>query len=430
MTLLLALLLASNVSAAQPRALVARFNGIISPVAKEFLDDAVETANTEKYDVVVLELDTPGGLDTSMRDIVKTILASKVPVVTYVYPSGARAASAGVFITLASHVAAMAPGTNIGAAHPVMIGGGGIGGGSKDEKGGGDETMEKKVVNDAAAYLKSLAHERGRNEDWAYNAVRESTSTAAEDAVENGIVDLVAKDLPTLLEEIDGREVRGLPGKLHTKDAAVTVLEMTQRQKILATISDPNVALMLMSIGSAGILIEIYNPGLIFPGVVGVVALVLGLYAFQTLSVSIAGLTLILFGLALFLLEIKVVSYGLLTVGGAISLILGVLMLFSTQPTSGLSVSWSIVLSTVAGMSAFVMLVAWVTWKVQQLKAVTGAEGLVGLEGIAKSKLAPHGSVFVQGELWNADAVGGDIAEGDAIVVEEVKGLRLKVRKA
>lgn len=426
----LLLAFALPVQAEQPRVLVARFSGIISPVAKEFLTDAVEQANRDKYDVVVLELDTPGGLDTSMRDIVKEILASRVPVVTYVYPSGARAASAGVFIAMASHVAAMAPGTNIGAAHPVMIGGGGIGGGKdKDEKEGGDKTMEAKVVNDAAAYLKSLAHERGRNESWAWDAVRLSTSTAAEDAVEHNVVDLAAKDLEALLAAIDGREVRSLPGRLRTKDAVVTRLEMTERQKFLAMISDPNVALLLMSLGSAGILIEIYNPGLIFPGVVGVVSLILGFYAFQTLSVNIAGLLLILFGLVLFLLEIKITSYGLLTVGGAVSFVLGVLMLFSTQPTSGLSVSWSIVFSSLAGMLAFVALVAWLTWKVQRLKAVTGAEGLLGAEGVAKSALDPRGTVFVQGEHWNAESVSGPIAAGDPVVVDEVKGLLLKVRK-
>jgi len=425
------LLFPSIVQAAQPRALVARFDGIISPVAKEFLIHAVDQANRDHYDVVVIELDTPGGLDTSMRDIVKSILASTVPVVTYVYPSGARAASAGVFIAMASHVAAMAPGTNIGAAHPVMIGGGGLGGGKdKDEKDGGDKTMEAKVVNDASAYLKSIAHERRRNEDWATQAVRMSTSTAAEDAVALKIVDLTAKDLPALLDALDGREVPGLPGTLHTKGALVTQLEMTERQKFLAMISDPNVALMLMSIGSAGILIEIYNPGLIFPGVVGVVSLILGMYAFQTLSVNIAGLMLILFGFLLFLLEIKITSYGLLTVGGAVAFVLGVMMLFSTQPTSGLSISWSIVFSSLAGLLTFVTGVAWLTWKVQKLKPVTGAEGLRGAEGTAKSRLDPKGDVFVLGETWNAESVSGPIEEGAAVIVEEVKGLHLKVRKA
>jgi len=359
--------------AAVPRVLVARFEGIISPVAKEFLVDGVDRANREKADALAIELDTPGGLDSSMRDIVKAILASRVPVVVYVSPSGARAASAGVFIAMAAHVAAMAPGTNIGAAHPVLIGTGSFPRPAKEDK--PETTLEDKVVNDAAAYLKSLAHQRGRNEDWAFQAVTKSTSTPAEEAVKAGVVDLVAKDLDELLRAVDGRKIPDLGITLRTRDARIERLEMTGRQRFLATISDPNVALLLMSIGTAGILIEVYNPGLIFPGVVGVLCLILGFYAFQTLSVNIAGLLLILFAFALFLLEIKITSYGLLTLGGAISFILGVLMLFSSQPTSGLAVSWNMIVSTVTGILALVAGAAWLTYQVQKRRAVTGVEG-------------------------------------------------------
>ncbi|MCX5787065.1 MAG: nodulation protein NfeD [Elusimicrobia bacterium] len=432
---ILAALLAAGASfSAPPKApavLVAPFAGVISPVAAEFLTGAVAAAQQGRYDALVIELDTPGGLDLSMRAIVQSILASKVPVVVYVYPSGARAASAGAFITVSAHVAAMAPGTNIGAAHPVTLPG--IGGALPDHgkkgEGGEDAVMQGKMANDAAAYLQSLARERGRNEEWAAKAVKESVSAPVAEAVQSHIVDLQAPDLESLLTAIDGRKIPGLAGPLRTAGARVVRYEMSSRQRWLAAVSDPNVAMILMSLGAAGLFIELYSPGLILPGVVGAVCLVLAFYSFQTLSASYAGVLLILLGLLFFLLEVKVASFGLLAVAGVASTVLGILMLFQNQPTGGLQVAWSVIGATLSGLLALVALASYLVLQAHRRRKAVGVEGMIGQRAHAVTALNPAGKVRVASEIWDAVADSGAVAEGDPVIIEGVEGLTLKVRR-
>jgi membrane-bound serine protease (ClpP class) len=413
---------------AAPRVLVATYAGIISPVASEYMIQAVEKAQKEGYEALVLQLDTPGGLDLSMRTIVQAILACKVPVIVYVHPPGARATSAGVFIVMAAHVAAMAPGTNIGAAHPVMIGS--IGGPSRGGKDRNEEIMEGKAVADAAAYLKSIAQKRGRNQSWAFEAVSKSTSITSSDAVKAGVVDLVASDIQGLLKSVDGRKIPDISKPLHTSGAVLVHYEMTRRQRWLAALSDPNVAMILMSLGAGGLFIELYNPGLILPGVVGVVALILAFYSFHTLSASYAGILLILAGLLFFLLEIKVTSYGMLALGGIASTLLGVLILFQQQPLGGLGVSWTVIYSSLSGLLGLTALLSYIVYKAYQRKTSTGPEGMLLAEGEAITDLTPLGKVSVLGEIWDAQASGASFLEkGASIIVEAVEGMRLRVRK-
>jgi len=407
----------------------------------------VDRAEAAEAAALVINLDTPGGLDLSMREIVKKIMASKVPVVLYVSPAGARAASAGVFIAMAADVVAMAPGTNIGAAHPVMIGTPGPessspmpGFGKKDEKKdkpektmkGQDKApatpMEEKVVNDASAYIRALAQERGRNADWAASAVTSSKSIPAEEAVRLKVADLIAVDLNDLLAKLDGRIIPK-KGSLKTKGAPVISYEPSSRQRFLAAIADPNVAMILMSIGAAGIFIELYNPGLILPGIVGALSLILGFYSFQTLSANLAGLLLMLLGLLLFIAEIKVMSYGMLTVGGIIAVVLGALMLFKTSATLGLAVSTPVLVSSVGGLLLVTLFVLWIVARAHSRKVVTGSEALLGAKGVAKTRLSPKGTVFIEGELWDAVALDGEVEEGAAVVVDNLEGFVLKVKK-
>ena len=388
---------AAGLAAARPerRVLWAEYSGIISPVAAEYMVEAVQRAENEGFIALVLQLDTPGGLDLSMRQAIKAIMGAKVPVIVYVAPSGARAASAGVFITMAAHVAAMAPGTNIGAAHPVMIGGT-----QAEEK---DETMEKKVTSDAVAYLKSIARQRGRNEDWAAKAVSQSSSTPAEEAFALGIVDFVADNPEDLLEKVDGRRIEDLKTNLHTEGAEIVHMQLSGRQKLLATLSDPSI--------------------------VGVFSLVLAFYSFQTLSANFAGVVLLFFGFLLFILEIKVASYGLLTLGGILALLLGFLMLFNQPATMGLSVDWTVIASTILGLVSVTGTLAWIYAQASRKKPETGAEELLDMEGTAQTALNPEGRIFVHGELWAARSEDGEISEGAPVVVTGQKGLTLLVKK-
>ncbi|MBI4051172.1 MAG: nodulation protein NfeD [Elusimicrobia bacterium] len=415
-----------SVAEAGQKVLVATYSGIISPPAAEFLSEAIQRAEREDFEALIIELDTPGGLDLSMREVVKSVMGSDVPVIVYVSPSGARAASAGVFITMAAHVAAMAPGTNIGAAHPVMLGGvPPLKPGEKKEP----SPLEDKVINDAAAYLKSIAQRRNRNEGWTLAAVSRSSSTTAEEAVRNRIVDLVAENLQDLLLRVDGRRIPEMNRILKTQGAGIVRLEMSRRQRWLTAITDPNVAMILMSLGAAGLFLELYNPGLILPGVVGGVSLILGFYSLHTLSANYAGILLILLGFVLFLLEIKVVSYGILTIGGAISFLLGTLILFDKSVTGGVALSWRIVSSTLLGMVGFTFLCAVLYYRASHLKSKVGSEALIGIEGITKTDLNPEGKVLVMGELWNAQSLQGLIPSESKVVVAEVRGLTLKVRR-
>ena len=409
-----------------PSILVASFEGIISPVSAEFMTEAVSRAERESRDALVLVLDTPGGLETSMRDIVKAILGSRVPVIVYVHPAGARAASAGVFIAMAAHVAAMTPGTNIGAAHPVALG---ALPGSEKGKEAMDKVMEGKAVNDAAAYLKSIAHKRGRNEAWAFEAVSKSTSIPSSEAVAIGVVDLESPGLEELLKTVDGRRLPDFDEPLRTAGAVLDRMTMTRRQRWLAALVDPNVAMILMSLGAAGLFIELYNPGLIFPGIVGAVSLLLAFYSFQTLSASYAGVLLILAGLVFFLLEIKVTSYGMLAVGGTASVLLGALLLFKHHTLGGVSVSWTILWSSLAGLLALTAAISSIVFKAYSRKVPTGPEGMVDARGLARGPLNPRGRVLVMGELWEAETEGGDIPDGTEVVVLSVEGLKLKVRR-
>jgi membrane-bound serine protease (ClpP class) len=395
---------------------VIRVEGVVNPVMSEYITKSIDSAAADKADALVIELDTPGGLDTSMRSIVKKIIASEVPVVVYVSPSGARAASAGVFITLAAHVAAMAPGTNIGAAHPVGVGG------------KMDKTMVDKATNDAAAYIKSLAEQRKRNADWAEQAVRDSVSITEQEALKLNVIDIVAPDLITLLDTIDQREVEMTMGKkrLNTKGANIVRKEIGLRHKILDLISNPNVAYLLMLIGFYGIFFELTNPGAIFPGVLGVLSLILALYSFQTLPVNYAGLLLILLAIVLFILEIKVVSFGMLTIGGLISMTIGSIMLFDS-PLPFLRVSLKVILPAVILTTLFFSLTIYLVVKAYGRKPVTGSEGLVGLEGEAKTDIYKDGQVFIHGEIWQAWS-NEPIKAGEKVVVEKVEDLHLKVR--
>lgn len=396
---------------------VITYDGIINPVSSELFTTAITQAEQAGAEALIIQLDTPGGLDTSMRDIIKAMVASEIPIVVYVAPSGGRAGSAGVFITLAAHLAAMAPGTNIGAAHPVAMGG---------EM---DEEMKKKVTNDAAAYIRSLAERRGRNAEWAEKAVRESVSITEQEAVKLNIVDLVADDLSDLLKKIDGRTVATSRGKqtLSTENAEVVKNPISLRLRILKAISDPNVAYILMLVGITGLIAELYSPGAIFPGVVGAISLILAFYSFQTLPINDAGLLLILLAVVLFVAEAFVPSFGLLGLGGITALLFGSLMLMDTD-LPALRISPAVIFSTVAVILLFSLVFIRAAWRAQRGGTVTGKEGMVGEIGVAIADLAPRGMVRVHGEIWQAE---GDepIAKGEEVAVMEVIGLKLRVRK-
>jgi len=411
---------------------VAPYSGVITPAAAEFISGAVAKVNAPGgADLLVIALDTPGGLDTSMREIIKAMLASKKPVAVYVSPQGARAASAGVFISMASPLVGMAPGTNIGAAHPVVMGGLPGMGKEKDKEKGAvrKDPMDEKMLNDAAAYIKSIAQKTGRNADWAIKAVRQSDSIPAEEAVKLGVADFTAAGIEEFLRKADGRRA-GEFGALKCAGAAVEYFGQTRRQKFLATITDPNIAMILMSLGAAGLFIELYNPGLILPGVVGAVSLVLAFYSFQTLSANFAGVALILLGFVFFIAEIKVVSYGLLTLAGAAAVLMGGLMLFNQPSLGGLTISMSMLLTTVIGLIAVVAGVAYIALRAQLRGVVTGIESLKDKRGLAKTALAPKGTVLVEGELWEAESVSGDIPAGAEVEVAAVEGFKVRVRAA
>lgn len=398
--------------------MVITVNGVINPVSSEYIGKSIKKASNKRVEALVIELDTPGGLDTSMRSIVKEIIGSEIPVVVFVAPGGARAASAGVFITLAAHISAMAPGTNIGAAHPVAIG----------EK--MDKTMAEKATNDAAAYIKSLADRRGRNAVWAENAVRKSISATENEALKERVIDLVTNDINSLLSDIDGKKVLTASSEkvLKTKGAAVSREEPGLRHKILNFISDPNVAYMLMLLGFYGLFFELTNPGAIFPGVFGSICLILAFYAFQTLPVNYAGLLLIILAIILFILEVKITSYGVLTIGGVIAMLIGSLMLFESSGPF-IKLSLYLILPAVIVTALFFTLIIGLALQAYKRKPVTGTEGLIGTEGTARTDITKNsGMVSLHGEIWSAYS-DDNIAKDDKIEVESVSGLKLKVRK-
>ncbi|MBI4772642.1 MAG: nodulation protein NfeD [Deltaproteobacteria bacterium] len=399
---------------------VATVDSSINPGVALFIERTIKDAHVADDECLVIQLDTPGGLADSMRSIVKSIMESDVPVVVYVAPSGARAASAGVIITIAAHVAAMAPGTNIGAAHPVAMG--------KEIEG----AMAKKVENDMVAYARSIADERGRNADWAEKAVRESVSITADEALKNKVVDLVAGNIEELLPKINGRTVlvKGKQRVIDVAGATVTYEEESLREKILRTIANPNIAYILMMLGMVGLYFELANPGAVFPGIVGAISLILSFYAFQTLPVNYAGVLLIILGLILFILEIKIASYGMLTIGGLTCLVLGSMFLFHSDSLGLVRVSWQVLVPTVAVVTLFFTVVLGLIVKAMLHKPTTGLEGLLGEEGQV-TQLADSGEikVFVHGETWNAES-DERLELGDRIRVVGKKQFFLQVKKA
>jgi membrane-bound serine protease (ClpP class) len=404
-------------TAAAPVATI-QIDGVISPVTLRLVESALTRAQAEGAGVLVIQLDTPGGLERSMRLICQRLLNAEIPVIVYVAPTGARAASAGVFITMAAHVAAMAPATNIGAAHPVAVGG------------GVDKESLKKIENDAAAFVRTIARERGRNAEWAEQAVRQSVSITEREAVNLKVVDLVADSVPDLLDKIDGRSVKTTRGPvtLQTRGAVVRPIEIGFRDRVLNVITDPNVAYVLMMLGMLGLFFELSNPGVILPGVVGGIALILAFFAFQSLPINFAGLLLILFGIVLLIAEIKVVSHGVLAVGGIVAMALGSLMLFDA-PEIGFRVSWRVIIPTVGATAGIFLFVIAAGVRALAARSPVGAPALVGETGVARGALSPEGQVLVHGELWRAVVRGTPVEEGAHVRVVAVKGLTLTVEK-
>ncbi|HIE80120.1 MAG TPA: nodulation protein NfeD [Nitrospinaceae bacterium] len=418
--LLLIWLLAVSPAHSKDLVIVVKISGSINPAVAEYISHEISQANADQEALIVLHMDTPGGLDTSMRQIIKKIQGSQVPVASFVAPSGSRAASAGTFITIDSHIAAMAPGTNIGAAHPVNM----MGGGGESEQA---KTMEHKVVNDAAAYIRSLAQLRNRNEHWAELAVVKSVSISAEEAMRLNVIDLVAADVKALVLAVDGREVQVASGSVTLKTGNLQIVyhEMNPRQKFLDIISSPNVAYILMMIGMVGLYFELSNPGLVLPGVIGAISLILALYAMQTLPINYAGLLLILFGVILFIAEISIMSYGLLSVSGVISLFLGSTMLIDSDDPA-LQISRAILYPTLGLTVVLSVGIVVLATRTRNLKKLGGMDGMIGETGLVKDALNPVGRVQVHGELWEAEAEG-PVAEGETVRVDSVAGLKIKV---
>ncbi|OGP82797.1 MAG: serine protease [Deltaproteobacteria bacterium RBG_16_54_11] len=396
-----------------------KIDGIINPATAGYITKGIDKAEKEGASCLVLQMDTPGGLMESMRSIVKRMLTAQIPIIVYVAPSGSRAGSAGVFITMAAHIAAMAPGTNIGAAHPVQMG----------EK--MDDKMEAKVLNDSVAYIKTIAKQRGRNEQWGEQAVRESVSVKEDEALKLGVIDLVSPSLEDLLRSIDGRQVEISPGNVITlkvKGAETKNLKMSFRDQLLSIISNPNIAYILLMLGIYGLFFELANPGVILPGVIGGICLILAFFALQMLPINYAGVALILLGIILFIAEIKITSYGMLSVAGVISLLLGSVMLIDS-PAEFLQISFvRFILPVVVVSAAFFLFALIMVVRAHRRRPTTGKEGLIGRIGVATVDLKPEGVVEIRGELWNAVAEE-EIKAGEKVQVKEMDGMKVRVIK-
>ncbi|MEZ5100472.1 MAG: nodulation protein NfeD [Thermoleophilia bacterium] len=406
---LLALLVpaAGSVAAGDaPRVLAVEFENDVNPVTAGYLIGQIERANDDGYDAVAILLDTPGGLSESMRDITKAELASRIPVIVYVWPDGARAASAGVWIGQAADVLAMAPQTNLGSSTPVMAGGGDI-----------PQDLRRKAVNDAAKSLRALAEEHGRNGDWAEQAVRKASNLTAREALERNVIDVVAPDLPTLLDEIDGTRAPSRDLVLHTAGAEVATVEMSLWKRILDVLIDPNIVTLLLSLGVLGITVELLHPGLIFPAAFGGISLVTGLYGLHVLPVSWAGIALLLLALGFFAAEVVVTSHGALALAGAASFAVGALMLFDPAGP-GYQVSLPVAITVAVVLAALLALVGRKALLARRMRPATGAEELAGEAGVVRQRLAPEGLVFVHGELWRARLEhGAALDEGEPVSV-------------
>jgi len=418
--LLLVASIATSVQSASPRIDVLTIKGTINPVLIDYVERGIEEAEDSGAEVLIIQMDTPGGLDTAMRDIIQLIVNSRVPVVVYVAPSGARAASAGVFITIAAHVAVMAPNTAIGAAHPVAMGGEEIPG-----------AMEEKILNDAAAYIRSLAEAHGRNMEWAEKAVRESVSATEREALELNVIDMIAPDLDTLIIQLDGRQVTMLDGSqitLQTHEATIHDVPMKTIEGFLYAIADPNIAYILMSLAMLGIMAEIFNPGLIFPGIVGGISLLLAFYSLGVLPVNYAGVLLIVLAFGLFVAEVLTTTFGLFTAGGIVSLVIGSLILFQGASPVFQVDPWLIATVTIVIAGAFAFIINRAI-SAHRKQAKTGREELIGKIAVVKVALNPEGTVFLKGERWSAISEEGSVAPGEEVVIEKLDGLMLYVTK-
>ena len=411
------ILLSGSLSA--QRVISIKIDGTINPVTADFIHNGIEKVKKENAECLIIQLNTPGGLLKSTRVIVSDMLESTVPVVVYVSPGGAHAGSAGVFITMAANIAAMAPGTNIGAAHPVTL---------QEQM---DTTMNEKVTNDAAAFIRSIAEKRNRNMAWAERAVRRSYSYTETEALQDTAIDLIAKNENELLTMMDGKIIELSSGTktLHTRSAIIEEYKMSVWEKLLDILSDPDIAYILLLMGMYGIFFELYNPGAILPGIVGVIALILSFYSMHTLPINYAGLALIVFAIILFLLEIKIVSHGLLAIGGVISLLLGSMMLVNSSSLEVVKISRTVIFSATTVTALFFLLVVGLGIRAQRRKVITGAEGLIGETGEVTEMLTPAGIIKVQGEIWNAESLSGNINEGEKVRIKEMKNLKLYVEK-
>jgi membrane-bound serine protease (ClpP class) len=408
------------VFAQSPVILSLKLDGTINPATAQYVHRGIEQAVQQKAEAVLIHLNTPGGLLESTRRIVGDMLDAPVPIIVYVSPAGAHAGSAGVFVTLAAHLAVMAPGTNLGAAHPVSMG---------EQV---DSVMNAKMTNDAAAFIRTIAEKRNRNFSWAEQAVRNSVAITETEALRDHVIDLIADGDADLLQKANGKHVilsGGDTVTLHTAHAMLQPVLMTTTEEMLSLISDPNVAYVLLLLGMFGILFELYNPGGVLPGIIGVICLIVAFYAMNALPVNYAGVGLIIFSVILFILEIKIASHGALALGGIVSLLLGSMMLI--KPDSSFDVirlSWSVILFSVLLTAVFFFVVIGIGLKAQQLKPVTGIQGMIGERGKALTALNPAGDVLVHGERWHAIAVGGSVAEGETVEVIRVENLTLFVK--
>lgn len=427
--LLLGLLIAASISigteaqAAGSRINVLHASGTINPALANYIERGISQAEEDNAIACIIQLDTPGGLDTSMRDIVKDIVSAQVPVVVFVSPSGARAASAGVFITMAAHVAAMAPNTAIGAAHPVAV--------SAEGEAQMSEEMEEKVVNDAAAYIRSIADAHGRNMEWAEKAVRESVSATEQEALELNVIDTVAPDLNSLVSQLDGWQVTMLDESivtLYTQGAEINHVKMSAIEDFLFTISDPTIAVILLSLAMLGITVEIFNPGLIFPGVFGGISAFLASYSLGFLPINYAGIALIALAGGLFIAEVFTPGFGLFAGGGIASLVFGFLILFSGRPTLFQPDPW--VIPTIAvSIGAVIAFIVYHAVRAHRRQATTGREELPGKKAVVKVALEPEGTVLHEGELWTAVLDEGKAKPGEEVIITKFDGMKLYVTK-
>ncbi len=427
LTILIGLLLATSIvvraQAASPRIDVLTVKGTINPVLIDYIGRGIEQAEDNGASAVIIQMDTPGGLDLAMRDIIQEIVNARVPVVVYVSPAGARAASAGAYITLSAHIAVMAPNTVIGAATPVAMGG--------DGEAAMSDEMKAKIINDAAAYMRDIAESHGRNVEWAEKAVREGVSATSQEALELNVIDMVAPDINRLIAQLDGRQVELLDGSvvtLNTQGATVNYVDMTLREDFLYTIADPNIAFILLSLAMLGITVEIFNPGLIFPGVVGGISLLLAFFALGMLPVYWAGVLLIILAFGLFVGELLTAAFGVFTIGGIVSLVIGSLILFRGASPVFQVDPWLIATVTIIIAALFAFVVSRVL-KAHRKQATTGREELIGKTAVVKVALDPEGMVFFKGERWEAVSDKGRVEPGEEVTITKVEGLRLEVTK-